>query len=157
MCCCLSTKQFDFGRFFCVGFLDVSTHFYPTAARSSLARTLDTLQLTVHRQEHTRIHSYSITRCSTHDTPIPISVALQQGRVKDMMPCQQKSNAFLKAGYSIFWFVTGWFTLSNPNSFPGESPRRFFDSDRENLHTSSCALEKASTDAELVFFCLVFH
>ena len=32
---------------------------------------------------------------------------------------------------------TGWFKLNDGNLFIGQSPRRFFDSDREFLHTSS--------------------
>ena len=31
---------------------------------------------------------------------------------------------------------TGWFTLKTQNVFPGECPGRFFDSDRDILHTS---------------------
>ena len=31
----------------------------------------------------------------------------------------------------------GWFKLNDGNLFPGQSPRRFFELDRELLHTSS--------------------
>ena len=29
---------------------------------------------------------------------------------------------------------TGWFKMNDGNVFPGQSPRRFFESDREILH-----------------------
>ena len=32
---------------------------------------------------------------------------------------------------------TGWFKLNDGNLFPGQSPRRFFESAREILHTTS--------------------
>ena len=32
---------------------------------------------------------------------------------------------------------TGWLKLNGGNLFPGQSPRRFFEPDRENLNTSS--------------------
>ena len=34
-------------------------------------------------------------------------------------------------------YGTGWFKLNDGNLFSGQSPRRCFESDRENLHTSS--------------------
>ena len=33
--------------------------------------------------------------------------------------------------------VTGWFKLNDGNTFPGQSPRRFFESDREILRLLS--------------------
>ena len=50
---------------------------------------------------------------------------------------------------------TGWFTLKNPNVFHGECPRRFVDSNRGILHTSSmCRCEDLTLSG---FFFLIFR
>ena len=51
--------------------------------------------------------------------------------------------------------VAGWFKLKDGKLFPGQSPRRFFESDREHLHTSSMSPYEDLT--ELFFFCMIFR
>ena len=36
--------------------------------------------------------------------------------------------------------ITGWFRLNDGKIFPGQSPRRFFESDSEILHMSPVSL-----------------
>ena len=69
--------------------------------------------------------------------------------------CFGTSVASATAGLSFSVGVRGWFTLKHPNLFPGECPCRFFDSDRELLHTSSmCPCENLT---RCLFFCLIFR
>ena len=49
-------------------------------------------------------------------------------------PESPECSLFLKC---VFCLHTGWFTLKKTNLFLGECSRRFVDSDREVLHTSS--------------------
>ena len=37
----------------------------------------------------------------------------------------------------VYSFTTGWFRLNAKNCVPGNSSRRFFELDHENLHTYS--------------------
>ena len=51
--------------------------------------------------------------------------------------------------------VAGWFKLKDGKLFPGQSPRRFFESDREHLHASSMSPYEDLT--ELFLFCMIFR
>ena len=48
---------------------------------------------------------------------------------------------------------TGWFKLKDGHLFPGQSPRRFFEWDRENLHTTSRSPYEGLTNVFFLFFC----
>ena len=54
--------------------------------------------------------------------------------------------------------ITVCFKLKARNEFPGECPRRFYDSDREILHASSmCPCEDLPCLILFIYFCLIFR
>ena len=73
-------------------------------------------------------------------------------------PCLRLEVFFLRSVkfpcYNIrtFFRSLGWFKLNDAFFFPGQSPRRLFESDREILKTSSMSL----TAPDLTLICFVF-
>ena len=51
-----------------------------------------------------------------------------------------------------FFRTLSWFKLNDASLFPGQRPRRFFESDRENLHTSSMSPYDTSPTQRFYFY-----
>ena len=51
-----------------------------------------------------------------------------------------------------FFRTLSWFKLNDASLFPGQRPRRFFESDRETLHTSSMSPYDTSPTQRFYFY-----